>query len=350
MKCTPETRWKYLRENDKKFFDLKRNTTLKEYLEAIFPKNTFLYSYTLKKFELPDNVEYHRYECDAICKDLGLVVEFDGVNHYMDTQVCINDMKKDYWLSNLGYKVVRIPYWIQLSSEVIEDLFQIELDKSAKFCELDYSFYYPETDTINFNILPGNMCELGRNRFVREFNKFRKSIQIQILNDLFECCSYVDKYSKSEFLSSVVPCEVYRKLGITFFQNETEEQILESIENILFDEHFNMFMYPQGVRTFFNLHLDDAKKLRKIKEPLELELSKNIDALIAFLENHETYTLWGCNLFQPSTRMGYLYSGFEIPGELSELESKEIEKFMNSLGLKYSVEVEDYITYIQVEV
>jgi len=215
--CTPDTKWKYLRETTKKYFDAKKNTSLDVYLSSIFPDYEFQYNSSIKKSELPDNIRPRRYICDAISREHKLVVEFDGVNHYMDTKVVLNDLERDKWFQSLGYIVVRIPYWIQLSSDVIHDLFHVEVHD--KFCELNYSFYFPETKSVDPNILPGNMCELGRERFIREFNKFSTKIQVQILEDLLMCLKNVDDSLVEYFL----PKYVFDKLDTSYLQDKHED-------------------------------------------------------------------------------------------------------------------------------
>ncbi len=210
MICTPTTKWKYLRETSSKYFNPSRNTTLQEYLEAIYPGIEFEYQSSIKKNELPENTEPKRYVCDAISKDLHLVVEFDGLNHYNDTQICLNDIKRDEWFKSLNYRTIRIPYWIQLSKDVIETLFDIVV--TQEFCQLDYSFYDPEHNRVNFNILPGNMCELGRRRFIREFNNFNLETRLQVYNDIMKCIGAVDY---DQLLSqAILPHDVYMQLNL----------------------------------------------------------------------------------------------------------------------------------------
>lgn len=208
MKCTSDLKWKYLRETKLKYFDCRRNTPLSDYLEAIFPEYKFEYNYRMKKLELPTEYVYHQYVCDAICKEQKLVVEFDGLNHYMDSQVVLNDSYRDLWFRTLGYQVVRIPYWIQLSNLVIHDLFHVEVDQ--EMCKLDYCFYTPETDSVNLNATPGNMCELGRTRFVNEFNLFCLPIRTQIFNDLLTCSEHVD----NSLVETIVPLYILNRLRL----------------------------------------------------------------------------------------------------------------------------------------
>lgn len=204
-------KWKYLRETDNKYFDPRMNTSLKDYLEVIFPCNTFEYNISLKKDELPSDVEYKRYKCDALCRDLKLVVEFDGLNHYMDSHAVLNDIKRDSWFESIGYKTIRIPYWIQLSQHVVRDLFGVDLEDPL--CEIAYSFYNVFTQKVDLDILPGNMCELGRQRFITEYYKFSTDVRVQIDKDLRKCLR--ELYSK-ELAEAALPEYLRRKMALNF--------------------------------------------------------------------------------------------------------------------------------------
>lgn len=204
-------KWKYLRETDNKYFDPRMNTSLKDYLEVIFPCNTFEYNISLKKDELPSDVEYKRYKCDALCRDLKLVVEFDGLNHYTDSHAVLNDVKRDLWFESIGYKTTRIPYWIQLSQNVVRDLFDVDLEDPL--CEIAYSFYNAFTQKVDLDILPGNMCELGRQRFITEYYKFSTDVRVQIDKDLRKC---LRELHSQELAEAAFPEYLREKMSINF--------------------------------------------------------------------------------------------------------------------------------------
>lgn len=183
-------KWKYLRETDKKYFDCHRNTPLNEYIEHIFPNVVWVYDAAMKMDIIKSraagrDVPYRRYRPDARCEELNLIVEFDGVAHYQDQKVVLQDIERDKWFNDLGYKVVRIPYWIQLSKQVIKELFGVNIDEPM--CELPYSFYDPDSNDPGLSISVGSMAEAGRDRFIAQYNKFSKDIQCQIRQDIRMC-------------------------------------------------------------------------------------------------------------------------------------------------------------------
>jgi hypothetical protein len=49
-----------------------------------------------------------------------VVVEYDGDPHYCNSIRIKIDREKDRAAADLGYRVVRLPYWIQLTTEALE--------------------------------------------------------------------------------------------------------------------------------------------------------------------------------------------------------------------------------------
>ena len=97
---------------------------LDTYLSYIFPevkdwvhnKQTGLYAGNKKSKLRPD----YRSE------ELRLIVEFDGFQHFTDPRKVISDVFSSEFYRNSGYKVVRIPYFVQLTKKAIKELFAVE--------------------------------------------------------------------------------------------------------------------------------------------------------------------------------------------------------------------------------
>ena len=199
-------RWKYLRESNTKYFDPSRNTALCEYLNYIFPQNDFIYDKCVPKDIVKlrcDSAETKRYRPDARSEQLNLIVEFDGFPHYQDTSVVLSDIARDDYFRSLGYAVVRIPYWIQLSRINILHLFNVEVKDTM--CELIYSF----TDCSDpISACPGNMCEAGRERFIAQFTALPSATQQEVLQDLK---TLVSKYPE-DLHNYILPLSIYNKL------------------------------------------------------------------------------------------------------------------------------------------
>ena len=56
-----------------------------------------------------------------------LIVEFDGSTHYTSAKRIVADKAKDLAEARAGYKVIRIPYFVQLSAQTIKLLFSIDI-------------------------------------------------------------------------------------------------------------------------------------------------------------------------------------------------------------------------------
>ena len=95
--------------------------------------------------------------------EIGLIVEFDGNHHYQDANVIFRDGEKDKAYTDMGYRVERIPYFIQMTSELLYRLFGQKIP---------YAQSYPHGFIDGDAVLPANFCELGIKQFIRDLNKF----------------------------------------------------------------------------------------------------------------------------------------------------------------------------------
>lgn len=101
-----------------------------------------------------------RYIPDFVVKSHKIIVEYDGPRHYTQHRTCMDDIKKDNIFNELGYKVMRIPYFIQPRKEDFERITGADIDKSKKY-SISYvsGFVHPEC------VLPADYCESGLERF-----------------------------------------------------------------------------------------------------------------------------------------------------------------------------------------
>ncbi|WP_218220446.1 DUF559 domain-containing protein [Nesterenkonia sp. Act20] len=182
-----QARWKYLRESSsQKFFNPDRHTPLLEYLDAIFPSVPV--DEWVHDARIPKEVQIDRggtdkrrsFMPDYRSESESLIVEFDGRQHYQDLKRIIKDQEADAFYRSLGYNVVRIPYFVQLSSVNIDHYFDVVL---PDMCELRYSFYDSED---NIGISPGAMSLAGFERFRREYATLPSDTRQAIDADLGE--------------------------------------------------------------------------------------------------------------------------------------------------------------------
>lgn len=102
--------------------------------------------------------------------DFKLIVEFDGPRHFTDPAVLLRDQEKDAKFIEAGYKVVRIPYFLQLRGETI----LAEFGEYFEILGIDFEFSdftnYPHGFIHDKVVLPAAFCQLGTMRFRATMN------------------------------------------------------------------------------------------------------------------------------------------------------------------------------------
>lgn len=155
-------------------FDIKgylNEARLGIHLQQIFQKD-FIHNKTVPNSNLATRPDYRNDE-------LMLIVEFDGYKHYTDPNVIHRDKLKDSVYQGLGYKVVRIPYFIQLETRTIKILFG-----------LDYTLeqYFPHGFIVDEGLVcPAGYCRVGaevykqdRERFKGIWSEVEYSLQVKL--------------------------------------------------------------------------------------------------------------------------------------------------------------------------
>ena len=102
-----------------------------------------------------------------------ILVEFDGSGHYQQSQVIRRDLLKDQVAGSLGYRVVRIPYFVQLTNDTFYEAFGFR--SSVKILtSYPHGFVDPKAT------LPADFSSLGVEKFINDFTRFQ-SAQSSIL-------------------------------------------------------------------------------------------------------------------------------------------------------------------------
>lgn len=169
-------------------------TGLDKYLEVIFPDTAdWIHD---KAFGLHNNVSY-RIRPDYRSDCLKLIVEFDGLPHYQDPAVIIKDDKNSEIYRQNGYKVVRIPYFIQLTNAAVEKLFGVKVNEPL------FNVFYPSLGGIGMKHNPSCLCPEGLKRMAREFERFPEQYEINLKslkamnNDILSGVNYlIEEYNK----------------------------------------------------------------------------------------------------------------------------------------------------------
>ncbi len=170
-------KWGFLRETAEKAKKAGKDkdtglhrTGLDDYLKVIFPHiNDWIHDKTFGKI----NGKYYRNRPDYRSEKLKLIVEFDGLQHYTKPDNIERDIKNTELYKNFGYKIVRIPYFIQLSNKAVKTLFDVEVNEDL-FDESISSLGVEGQNT------PAYLCPSGLKRMAEEFLKFPEQYNTNI--------------------------------------------------------------------------------------------------------------------------------------------------------------------------
>jgi hypothetical protein len=137
-------------------------TGLEDYLRVIFPEvDDWIHDKTLG---VVIDGKTCRSRPDYRSESLKLIIEFDGIQHYTKPDIIQNDVRNIATYQSLGYKVVRIPYFIQLSNAAVKTMFGVNVSEKL------FDEGFP-----SLGIGPGSpayLCPAGLERMAQDFKKF----------------------------------------------------------------------------------------------------------------------------------------------------------------------------------
>lgn len=129
--------------------------SLGEALKVIFPDHEFIHNKTVPESGLRTRPDYRN-------DDLMLIVEFDGNRHFQQSEVQSRDILKQSIYELMGYKVVCIPYFIQLSTDTIKYFFDVDIE---------WEQTYPHGFIDEKCVLPADFNSIGLRAMYTIFNK-----------------------------------------------------------------------------------------------------------------------------------------------------------------------------------
>jgi hypothetical protein len=145
-------------------------TGLEDYLKVIFPQiNDWIHD---KALGMVDGTNF-RSRPDYRSEELKLIIEFDGLQHYTKPDIIEKDIKNTERYKSFGYKVVRIPYFIQLTNKAVKTLFNVDVSEElfdGKISSLG----------IKGQNTPAYLCPAGVRRMAEEFKKFPDQYEANI--------------------------------------------------------------------------------------------------------------------------------------------------------------------------
>lgn len=130
--------------------------SLGEFLKKIFPKHEFIRDRVVPNSDIQKRPDYRN-------DKLMLIIEFDGYGHYSNPDNILTDGYKDGVYTDMGYSIVRIPYFIQMTKNIVKLLFNKNINIEQ---------VYPHGFIDRSAMLPAYFCELGIRRFKKDLDKF----------------------------------------------------------------------------------------------------------------------------------------------------------------------------------
>lgn len=153
-------------------------TGLSEYLKEIYPNvNDWVTDKIIPK-DLQCGSSY-KYRPDFRSQQLKMIIEFDGLQHYSNPTRIDADKKRDDRLAKMGYKVIRIPFFIQLTRTVIKEMFNVDINNDM-FQNNIPSFGINLKDNCAESGCPSYLCRKGLIRMANDFTKYPEQYEINI--------------------------------------------------------------------------------------------------------------------------------------------------------------------------
>lgn len=121
--------------------------------------------------------EKSKFRYDYAIPSKKVLVEFDGDSHYRDANVIFRDLQKEELAAKNGFRIIRIPYFVQLKGEGFQHLFGWLNPLWEPSTDFPHGF-------ITTKILPASFCAKGIQRFERELQTLPSCVAEQIVESL----------------------------------------------------------------------------------------------------------------------------------------------------------------------
>ena len=126
-------------------------------------------------------------------KETKIAFEYDGPEHYNNVNKIERDQRKKKKLLELGYKVICVPYYLQLTKDIAKHFFSEDFDvySDGKYSSAVERIY----KTLNEEAMlahgwhttsetPANFVEKGIRRFLEEVGQYPSSVRCQLVHSL----------------------------------------------------------------------------------------------------------------------------------------------------------------------
>lgn len=171
------SRWGHLRETEalarKAGIDKNtglHRTGLESYLKVIFP-NIKDWIHDRVTGLIYDGKKL-RTRPDYRSEERGIIIEFDGIQHYTKPDIILKDYETTRIYESRGYTVVRIPYFIQQTNDAVKKMFDVEVEEQL------FDGSVPSLSASDGS--PAYLCNAGLERMAREFTSFPDQYDVNI--------------------------------------------------------------------------------------------------------------------------------------------------------------------------
>lgn len=124
---------------------------------------------------------------DYANENLKLIVEFDGYRHYNSAKQILSDKLKNIEYARIGYTVIRIPYFVQLTNQIAKLLFE-NYNINTLAAETSYKHGFIDNNAL----LPCDFNSLGLIQFKNDLETFDciKQDILQSIKDKYNMFGY----------------------------------------------------------------------------------------------------------------------------------------------------------------
>ncbi len=147
-------------------------------------------------------------------KEIKFVFQFLKPKSFTSPEQCAKDLHLTCILSSCGWKVIEIPYYIQLN---YENLLALSKEKFKNFSGNNFPNGFVHPDLLTF----GHFCERG----LRRSKEFLDVLPVSTILDIYETLFYQSKrkHIPFEFLNPMKEIEILDKKDVNFPFNITKE-------------------------------------------------------------------------------------------------------------------------------
>jgi len=142
---------------------------LDDYLLLLYPDKTWIHD---KAFGKRGGKSY-RIRPDFLCEEEKIIIEFDGLQHYTNPLKIRKERENQTIYESFGFKVIRIPYFINLTNDVVREMFGVNVHGNMFDPNLP-------SMSIKWQNTPAFCCYDGIMRMAEDFKRYPQQYEVNI--------------------------------------------------------------------------------------------------------------------------------------------------------------------------